>query len=215
MKTRDVALTGVMIALTWVVTRAFIIPIPQTKGFFNVGEAAVYTAAILFGPWVGAVAGGVGSALADVSLGYTNFALFTLIIKGVEGYVVGALSRGTRRPYSFAGGLIGLLMGIWALSAQSWLVRAAGGMMILAGGTALYFLIRPRGGRVGVRVSAMIAGGLLMILGYFVTQAFIMRLGVPAALVEVPYNAVQMTIGILVGLLASASFEEAKLVPQR
>ncbi|MGH2372703.1 MAG: ECF transporter S component, partial [bacterium] len=50
MKTHDIALTGLMTALVLVITRAFVLPIPQTKGFFNLGEAGVYMAAILFGP---------------------------------------------------------------------------------------------------------------------------------------------------------------------
>lgn len=39
------------------------------------------------------VAGGVGSALADVLSGYAHWAPFTLIIKGLMGYLVGKLSH--------------------------------------------------------------------------------------------------------------------------
>jgi len=215
MKSRDVALTGLMIALTWVVTRAFSLPIPETKGFFNIGEAAVYTAALLFGPRVGAIAGGIGSALADLSLGYAAFAPFTLVIKGVEGYVVGALaSRG--QPEIVAGGSgLGLLVGLWALSVSNWLVRTAGIVVVLAAFSAFVLIRRSKQRQIGVRVAAMMSGGLLMILGYFIAEAFILRLGVPAALVEVPYNTVQMTVGIVVGLLSSTAFEQAQLVPTR
>ncbi|MBI3998839.1 MAG: ECF transporter S component, partial [Armatimonadetes bacterium] len=86
-----------MTAVVFVVTRAFVLPIPQTKGFFNLGEAAVYTAAILFGPAIGAVAGGIGSALADLTLGYAQYAPFTLVIKGLEGALVGMIARGSSR----------------------------------------------------------------------------------------------------------------------
>jgi uncharacterized membrane protein len=41
---------------------------------------------------VGAFAGGFGSALADAITGYAHWAPFTLIIKGIEGLVVGYIA---------------------------------------------------------------------------------------------------------------------------
>jgi uncharacterized membrane protein len=73
----------------------FTVYVPSTKGFFNIGETMVYTAALLFGPLVGAFAGGVGSMLADVLLGYYYYAPATLVVKALEGGVVGFLSRKT------------------------------------------------------------------------------------------------------------------------
>ena len=71
----------------------FSINVPQTRGFFNIGETMVYVSAFLFGPFVGAFSGGVGSSIADVLLGYSYYAPATLIIKACEGGVVGALAR--------------------------------------------------------------------------------------------------------------------------
>ena len=68
------------------------IPIPATGGYFNVGEAIIYIAALLLGPFVGAFSGGIGAMIADVYLGYGYFAPGTLIIKGVEGVIVGFLN---------------------------------------------------------------------------------------------------------------------------
>ncbi len=62
---------------------------PITEGYFNLGESMVYTAAILGGPTVGLIAGGIGSALADIILGYAHYAPGTLIIKGIEGFLAG------------------------------------------------------------------------------------------------------------------------------
>jgi len=53
----------------------------------------VYTTALLFGPLVGAFAGGVGSMLADFFLGYSHYAPATLVIKACEGAVVGVLAQ--------------------------------------------------------------------------------------------------------------------------
>ena len=52
-------------------------PVPFTRGYIHLGDSMIFIAAILFGWRVGALAGGLGSALADVVadtlLGNTNF----------------------------------------------------------------------------------------------------------------------------------------------
>jgi uncharacterized membrane protein len=95
MDTRRWAGAAIFVALTFVVTRFTVIPIPATKGFFNLGEVVIYVAAIIFGPKVGLLAGGIGSALADLSAA-PQFAPFTLVIKGLEGYLVGRLAQNAR-----------------------------------------------------------------------------------------------------------------------
>ncbi|WP_048058125.1 ECF transporter S component [Pyrococcus yayanosii] len=88
------AISGVMTALVAVVTMFIQINIPASQGYLNFGDTMVMLAAILFGPLVGAFAGGVGSALADIFSGYAHWSIFTLMIKGVEGLVVGYLAKG-------------------------------------------------------------------------------------------------------------------------
>ncbi|MHA1917055.1 MAG: ECF transporter S component [Candidatus Ranarchaeia archaeon] len=88
-----VALLGIMTALVTVGTVLFQIPIPSTSGYFNLGESMVYISAILFGPGIGGFAGGVGSMLADLILGYPVYAPWTLLTKGIEGIIVGSLSN--------------------------------------------------------------------------------------------------------------------------
>ncbi|MCX6655008.1 MAG: ECF transporter S component, partial [Candidatus Bathyarchaeota archaeon] len=75
--TRSIAAMAIMSALTTVVTM-FALPFAPTGGFFNLGDAIVMTTALIFGPIIGGVAGGLGSALADLLLGYSAFAPFTL-----------------------------------------------------------------------------------------------------------------------------------------
>lgn len=87
------SIAAVFTALTTAVTMVFSISVPQTRGFFNVGETMVYVSAFLFGPFVGALSGGVGSMIADILLNYPHYAPATLIIKACEGGVVGALAR--------------------------------------------------------------------------------------------------------------------------
>jgi len=87
---RTIAITGIMIAVVAVFTRFIVIPIGT--GFFNFSDVAIYFAAFAFGPWVGLVAGGVGAALADISLGYSQFAILTFFAHGLEGLVAGYLA---------------------------------------------------------------------------------------------------------------------------
>lgn len=91
-KSQKIALFSLFSALVCVST--FIhIPIPGYRIYFNLGEGTIYTIALLFGGVAGGIAGGLGSALADIILGYPLWAPFTLIIKGIEGLLVGKLGR--------------------------------------------------------------------------------------------------------------------------
>lgn len=108
---RAVANTAVFTAFVAAVTMVFSVYIPATRGYFNIGEVMVYTAAMLMGPYVGAFAGGVGSAISDAVLA-PIYAPGTLVIKGAEGFVVGFLtSRGavafTEKAWRTASGAVG------------------------------------------------------------------------------------------------------------
>ncbi len=89
--TRELAASAVMAALVCVTTLLIQIPIPATQGFFNVGDAMVMVSALTFGPIVGFFAGGLGSSLADLIGGWYVWVPFTLVIKGIEGFLTGAL----------------------------------------------------------------------------------------------------------------------------
>jgi uncharacterized membrane protein len=90
-KTRFYVLVALMTALVTVVTLFFVVPIGA--GFFNFSDAAVYLAAFLLGPIPGFIAGGLGTALADISLGYAVFAPLTFFAHGIQGLVAGWIAR--------------------------------------------------------------------------------------------------------------------------
>lgn len=92
--TIKLATTPIFTALVAVATIAFVISVPATSGYFNIGEAVIYVAAILFGPYVGAISGGVGAAIADLLLAPV-YAPATIVIKACEGAIVGFLSQRT------------------------------------------------------------------------------------------------------------------------
>src|SRR5438477_5335416 len=88
-----ITVTAVFTALVFLSTYLFQIPIPATQGYFNLGDIMIFITSLTFGPTVGGFAGGIGSFLSDALGGFGTFAPFTLIIKGVEGYVAGLISR--------------------------------------------------------------------------------------------------------------------------
>lgn len=100
LKTKDVAISGIMIALVFVLTFAIKVPVPFTRGYVHLGDSMIFISAILFGRRVGALAGGLGSALADLVGGYAYWAIPTLIIKSVMGALVGWVSDSYRNKYS-------------------------------------------------------------------------------------------------------------------
>ena len=92
--TRQLTLAALFMALTTVVTMVIHIPVPATQGFVNVGDSFVLLSGLLFSHYYGALIGGVGSALADLFLGYTIFAPVTLIVKAIEALLASYIDRG-------------------------------------------------------------------------------------------------------------------------
>jgi uncharacterized membrane protein len=89
---RLLAATAIMTAVVFVLTRVIQVPTPVV-GYIHLGEVGIFFSALAFGPLVGAVAGGVGTALADLTSPYAQWAIYSLIVHGLEGWLVGWLSR--------------------------------------------------------------------------------------------------------------------------
>jgi len=222
----NLAVTAVFTALVCVATIIFSIYIPATEGFFNIGESMVFLSALLFGPFVGAFAGGVGAALADLLLGFPHYAPATIIVKACEGAVVGALKKrnpklSSRLDWKFFTVILGVVAGFllgWVgtayFSGEAELTLGTGSFMLyvpaefwlfLGGITAfsiaaLGFLTDPE---FGWTVFSVITGGFIMVLGYFLYQLFLIgplfNIEV-VAIVEIPVNIGQMIIGATVAL---------------
>lgn len=108
---RQVALTAAMTAVTAVVTMitGSFVPFPATGGYLNLGDSMVMLSGLLFGASLGGFAGGVGSALSDILLGYGYFAPLTLLIKGTEGYLVGLIGNSKSISRKVAGVVTGAI----------------------------------------------------------------------------------------------------------
>jgi uncharacterized membrane protein len=218
------AIAAIFAALVCVVTLVLVVNIPATNGYFNIGETMIYIAALLFGPLVGAFAGGVGAAISDLLVAPV-YAPATLIVKSCEGAIVGFLNKkmpkqtsaGNWRVYTVA---LGMFLGIlfaaigafylqnvdvylgfpqpaiptFSISIPAWIWCFLGAALALA--IALMgFKLEPDSGRA---VLSILAGGLEMVLGYFLYEQLV--LGKTAAVVEVAANILQMIIGLAVAI---------------
>lgn len=104
-------------ALVLIATIVLQVYTPATRGYFNLGEVAIYTIAALTSPLSAGIAGGVGSALADLVTGYGIFAPGTLVIKFTEGFAASLLISSFRKklPHSrarVASLIIGVFLGV-------------------------------------------------------------------------------------------------------
>ncbi|MFA5576385.1 MAG: ECF transporter S component [Tissierellaceae bacterium] len=91
MNIKTITRYAVLMALTTVMTMVIHIPTIGTNGYLNLGDMVVFLAALLLGRKAGFIVGGLGSALADLLLGYSHYAPITFIVKGLEGYIAGAI----------------------------------------------------------------------------------------------------------------------------
>ncbi len=154
--TFKIATAAIFTALVFIITSQVpAIPIPATGGYFNIGETTIYVAALLFGPLVGGVSGGVGASLSDAYLGFGLFAPGTLIIKATEGAVTGFLNHKLKKHIK---------------------------------------------NTTATATIAVIAGGLVMVTGYFLYELIALSYPPAVALAEVPLNIGQMAVGLIIAV---------------
>lgn len=80
-------LSALFAALTAVVTY-FPVPVPIAHGYVNLGDCFVILSGIILGPAYGFLAAGIGSAFADILVGFVSYAPATFIIKGLMAVAV-------------------------------------------------------------------------------------------------------------------------------
>jgi len=85
-KTQIIVRTSLFIAMIFLAT--FFIKFPVLTGYLNVGDSLILVSTMFLPPVASFIAGGIGSAIADISSGaYAIFAPFTFIIKGIEALI--------------------------------------------------------------------------------------------------------------------------------
>ena len=212
---------------------------PATGGYFNLGEAVIYVAAMISSPIVAGIAGGVGASLADVVTGYGIFAPATLVIKFTEGLVAGILVRKLRQLNKVYAITIGSIMAVvyglllaylgttylsgelflgpeWAsitvtLPVFFWL--AVAGLVFLL---VLYLALARK--YHSVEALGLMIAGLIMVTGYFLYEYFVSN---PltgreplAAVAEIPVNIGQAVIGASIALPVVVFLRRAGYVEQ-
>lgn len=155
-KQKTLVLAGLFAALCCVGT--FIhVPTLVTNGYVNLGDPFVLTSGFVLGPVWGFLAGGIGSMLTDIFLGYPIYAPGTFIIKGLMALVAAVLFK---------------------------LIYKKTEKPLLS------------------KISAAIPAEILMVLGYFLYEAFILGYGLAAA-GSIFGNSCQGICGIVVAAILS------------
>ena len=95
-KTKRLALAGQLCGATLLLT-LLSIPLPSGYGYVNLGDAGVYLCVCLLPGGLGALAAGVGAALADLILGWAMYAPVTLLIKGLTALLAGLALRRAKK----------------------------------------------------------------------------------------------------------------------
>jgi len=228
--TREIASTAIFTAFVAAATSVFSVYIPATTGYFNVGEIMVYTSALLMGPYVGAFAGGVGSMISDISLGYSYYAPGTLVIKGLEGFIVGYLgtrafptiSRNRWREIALAFGLLfaaalayigsAFLSGVFSITlggawnVPAWTLNLNVPPLFWPAVAAAAFVVIVVAGlklrsKSGQSVMSVLIGGSEMVAGYYLYESFVLTLIAPASVVATLAPAAEVPFNVAQALI--------------
>lgn len=89
MSTKKLTRLAMLTALTTALSLLFVLPVPQTKGVVTLCEAGIYTTALLLGGPSGAIVGSLSGGMIDFLSGYPEWALFSILIHGCQGYITG------------------------------------------------------------------------------------------------------------------------------
>lgn len=164
--TNSLVLTSLIICIILIGTILFRIPIPMTQGYVHLGDAMIYMGVFILGKRHGALAAGLGSALADILGGFAAWAPWSFVIKAMMAYTSG------------------------------WLI--------------VFCLRHNKGSGRLIFAAGMAAGGIIMASGYFVAE-YLMYGNLFAALLGIPWNIGQFTIGIILSLLLSSTLQRTPL----
>lgn len=230
--------TALMTSFVFIMTSVIKIPIPFTNGYIHAGDMCIFISGILLGPWYGAFAAGVGSMFADILGGYAQWALPTLIIKGIMGFIIGYFASEKRNQKHV---LIGALS-IWFVSLIGFVVSIKGAdvnflisnvdelsgvenviaaisklnfqllgvAIVIPVITIAFYLLKDRYGISFGQLSGMIIAGLWMVLGYYVA-AGLMYGSFIVPIFSIPWNIIQFVGGIVLGFVILAGLKTAKI----
>jgi len=233
---RKIALTASFMALVFLSTALIYIIIPSAGGFFILGETFVYIAALVGGPIVGAVAAGGGAAMADMALGFGSFAPGTLVIKGAEAFIVGFIYRMLKNERKeiqllITGAITSFLIiftAIFSLETiegefilhtvvEKTIVFDFPGYILVVVALALSAIIwyaYLKLAEKGKMAIACLAGGTVMVIGYFIYEITFVDYTVEGAASEIPFNIAQVIFGIAIALPVVSYLKKLGILPE-
>ncbi|WP_391118678.1 ECF transporter S component [Psychrobacillus sp. L3] len=137
-RTFDLILAAMLIALVFVSTLVLNIrlPIAANGGLVHLGTAMLFIASIVFGPKKGALAGAIGMGIFDLVSGWTLWAPFTFVARGLQGYIVGKIAwsfgrKGNSTAFNLLGTIISIpvMLGVYYICERvlygSWIIPLA------------------------------------------------------------------------------------------
>lgn len=107
-KPRDITRIAAMSALVFVATYLF--KMPTVGGYTHLGDCMIFIAVLILGWKQGALAGGIGAALADFLGGYMQWVLPSFFIKIIMGIIMGLMAEKLFPKLKY-GWIIGAIVG--------------------------------------------------------------------------------------------------------
>lgn len=233
---RTLTYTALMTAFVFITTSVIKIPIPFTNGYIHAGDTAIFLGGILLGPVHGAVAAGIGSAMADLLGGYAHWALPTLLIKGLMGFIVGYFSSEKRNQKHvlwgtsliWIGSLFAFIYTAGNTTLETIMENVEGASSIALAGeivknlntqllvvamglpllSLILFKLKDRYGITFSQLVGMIVAGIVMVLGYYVASGIIYG-NFLASIFSVPWNIVQFGIGGILAFIINAGLSRS------
>jgi uncharacterized membrane protein len=89
---RDIVFIGVLAAMCAIAT-SFKIPF-GVGAMVHLGTAFIFTVGICFGGLYAGMAAAIGSAFYDLIMGFSPYTVWSFVIKGIAGLIVGTVAKG-------------------------------------------------------------------------------------------------------------------------
>lgn len=127
-KLKAIVYTALSIAMVTLMT--MVIRIPSVRGgYVNFGDIMIFITAVFLGKKAGFLAGGIGSALADIISSYMVYAPATFVIKGLEGLICGLLIERFSKDRFNSRSIISsvIISGLWMVFGYFMFEYAVGG----------------------------------------------------------------------------------------
>ncbi len=176
---KKIVLSALMIALVFLTTYFTRIPTLLPGGYFNLGDSVIMLAAVFLGPLGGLAAGAIGSSFADLAAGSLLYAPITLVVKGLEGLIVGLLASKYQTAFKKQ-------RMVQTIETQNATEKQYGTENRQSNCTSVNYRL----------IVALAVGAIIMVAGYFTAEAFLLGIfdetfGWTAAVTELLPNSLQ------------------------